>query len=165
MPATADSVLMPVRIESLRFDEIDDLLRESEAEGFRFVRRLVEEYRTGENRFDKSGEALFGLYHHGRLVGVCGLNRDPFLDDPPAGRVRRLYVPPSWRGKGLGRRLVEAVVGEARRHFRLLVLRTDTEAGAAFYRALGFQTEPRVPGATHHLPLTEQAEDWRACRR
>ena len=28
----------------------------------------------------------------GRLVGVCGLNVDPYLDDPSVGRVRHLYV-------------------------------------------------------------------------
>ena len=53
---------------------IGDLLSESEGAGLRMVRRLVHEWETGTNRFDKPGEALFGAWLDGRLVGVCGLN-------------------------------------------------------------------------------------------
>jgi uncharacterized protein len=38
------------------------------------VERLHHEWETGTNRFDKPGEALFGAWLDGRLVGGCGLN-------------------------------------------------------------------------------------------
>ena len=40
-------------------ETLDVLLADSEREGWRFVRRLVDEWATGSNRFDRPGEALF----------------------------------------------------------------------------------------------------------
>lgn len=40
-------------------ETLDVLLADSEREGSRFVRRLVDEWATGTNRFDRPGEALF----------------------------------------------------------------------------------------------------------
>jgi hypothetical protein len=38
---------------------------------------------------------------NGKLVGVCGLNRDPFSQQPRAGRIRHLYVSEKCAGWGL----------------------------------------------------------------
>ncbi len=70
----------------------DPLAEEAEAEGWQFVRRLAEEWYDGTNRFDRPGETLFGAWAAGTLVGVCGLNVDPYVGDPSVGRVRRLFV-------------------------------------------------------------------------
>jgi len=142
------------RIEVLEPDAVSLLLEESEMEGFRFVRRLVNEYASGANQFDAPGEALLGAYSLD-LIGVCGLNRDPYLDDPSVGRVRRLYVSPRCRHRGVGRSLVGAVIREAGRQYRVLVLRSDAPEACAFYRALGFSAGPRLEHATHYLDLTE----------
>lgn len=87
-------------------------------------------------------------------AAVGGLNSDPYLNDPQIGRVRRVYVVPEYRRRGVGRLLLNAIIAEARTHYRLLTLRTDTAEGAAFYETLGFQTKPAVEGATHWLDLT-----------
>lgn len=65
----------PAFIETLRElppDRVRDLLADSEAAGSRIARRLVDEWADRTNRFDRPGEALFGAWAGGRLVGVCG---------------------------------------------------------------------------------------------
>jgi hypothetical protein len=78
------------------------LVAESEQDGWRFVRRLAEEWADGTNRFDRPGEALLAAWMDGALIGVCGLNVDPYAGEPTIGRVRRLYVLRRLRGRGSG---------------------------------------------------------------
>ncbi|HEU0013376.1 MAG TPA: GNAT family N-acetyltransferase, partial [Longimicrobium sp.] len=132
----------------------DALLDASAAEGFRFLARLRDEHASGRNRFDAEGEVLLGAFRGGELVGVGGLNRDPYSGDPRTGRIRHLYVLPTHRRHGTGRRLTGELLAHARHWFDRVVLRTDTAAAARFYEALGFAPEPRIPGATHSVALT-----------
>lgn len=76
------------------------LKAESIALNFNMLRRLEENWQRGENRFNAPGEKLLGAFLNGRLVGVCGLNRDPFSQQPRAGRIRHLYVSEKCRGQG-----------------------------------------------------------------
>jgi GNAT superfamily N-acetyltransferase len=132
------------------------LVDESERDGWRFVRRLAEEWVAGANRFDQPGEGLFLARTGGAVVGVCGLNVDPYTAESGVGRVRRLYVLRAYRRHGIGRRLVEAVVRAADGWFRFLRLRTGSPDAAGFYERLGFQPIADVPDCTHVLDLAEQ---------
>src|SRR5262245_7040695 len=102
MTATVEKVV------ELPREEFAVLVRESEEAGWRFLRRLSDEWATGDNRFRLPGEALFAARVQGMLVGVCGLNVDAYAANPRVGRVRRLYVHASYRRRGIGRQLVEA---------------------------------------------------------
>jgi GNAT superfamily N-acetyltransferase len=142
-----------VRIRDLSPDRFAELLAESEQAGFRFVRRLVEEWQSGSNRFARPGEALFAAVSDGRVVGICGLNVDPYASCPSVGRVRRLYVLSAFRRQGVGRRLVQEVIAACSGCFRSLRLRTETAEASRLYSALGFQECVSVPDCTHVMEL------------
>jgi GNAT superfamily N-acetyltransferase len=145
-----------VRIEragDLDADALTPLVNESIAEGFELVRRLTTEWESGANRFTRRGEALFVAADREKLVGVCGLNIDPYANDPRIGRVRHLYVAANRRREGIGRALVGKIVAEAAKSFDTLTLRTGSADAAAFYVALGFTPTTRFAGSTHCLQL------------
>lgn len=134
-------------------DCLGALIAESEAGGLRLVRRLIDEWTSGANRFDRPGEALFVARIAGEIVGVCGLNLDPYAAAPTIGRVRHLYVLLAHRRRGIGRRLMGEVVAAARGRFDRLHLRTRNPAAASLYERLGFRRRDDVPDCTHVLDL------------
>jgi GNAT superfamily N-acetyltransferase len=129
------------------------LIEASREEGFQFLIRLENEFLSGEVRFDAAGETLLGAFQDPLLLGVGGLTRDPYCDDPHTGRVRHLYVLPQWRGRGIGASLLSAIELHAGAHFKALVLRTDTAAGAAFYQSHGYELLATGGTATHRRLL------------
>jgi len=81
------------------------------------------------------------MFCAGAPVG-CGALR---LLDQETAELKRMYVSPSLRGTGLGRRLVAALEAEARAlGVRRLVLETGVlqVAALALYRATGFEPIP-----------------------
>lgn len=134
-------------------NEIVELLAESEAAGFLFVRRLVTEWASGVNRFAEAGELLLAARSDGRLIGICGLNRDPYAASERVGRVRHLYVMAAFRRQGIGRRLLDEIIAAARGTYDRLHLRTDSQEAARFYEGLGFQECSDMPDCTHCLEL------------
>jgi GNAT superfamily N-acetyltransferase len=122
------------------------MVKESEAEGFRHIRRLYEDYISGANRFDKISEALVGIRDGDRLIAIGGVNA---TDIQEIGRIRRVYVSPERRRQGVGRLLMEEIMSAARPHYRRLVLRTHNPAAAAFYLQLGFVPVASNPEVTH----------------
>jgi GNAT superfamily N-acetyltransferase len=81
------------------------------------------------------------VYKEGIPVG-CGAVR---LIDADTGELKRMYVSPAARGRGLGRRLLAALEAEARAlGVRRLVLETGVRQAAALalYRATGFDPIP-----------------------
>jgi len=139
------------RVHSLPDDLAEELIPASVKEGFSPMRWLKEQWDTGTNRFSEPGEALCIARLGGRLVGVCGLNRDPFTRDSGTGRLRRLYVLPELRRKGIGRVLVLRVLEDAQGHFDRVELRTLDDQSAEFFEALGFARLDGVEGATHRI--------------
>ncbi len=133
---------------------MERLHAEARAEGYDFIDTLVEEWASAQNRFDAPGEALCGYLDQGLLVAVGGLNCDPFAGRPDVGRIRRVYVRPAWRDKGIGRALVIALVAQARTHFRCVRLRAENAGAARLYERIGF-APVASPDATHILFFDE----------
>ncbi len=139
-----------VSIDSADRDELDA------------VRALLREYAASLSvdlhfqRFDDELAGLPGAYAppggsllvartETGLVGCVGVRA---LDERTC-EMKRLYVRSSQRGSGLGRRLAEASIGEARR-LGYRAMRLDTlpgmEAAQALYERLGFRdVAPYMP--------------------
>jgi len=144
------------KINTLPIADLQSLLDESRASGFRSIERLVVEWESGVNPFDKPGEALFIARKNKQIIGICGLNIDPYSDDQYIGRVRHLYVISRERRKGVGRGLVQQVIKEACKHFRYLRLRTSNDDASNFYSALGFTSVYGNSDYTHIFDLMQK---------
>lgn len=141
-------------IEDLKTVDVSKLVEESEAEGYRFLRRLVTQYEDGTNPFNQPGEVLYGVWdQQGHLVAIGGLNRDPYSNKEGVGRLRRFYISPNARRQGIGTKLLKEIIDFGRGHFKEIVVRTDSSMADAFYRANGFSADLGLPEATHGLTL------------
>jgi len=122
---------------------IEDLVDESNREGYSFVQRTIDEWESGINRFSEVGEGFWGLVSGTELIGIGGLNRDPYIEDAGMGRVRHLYIRRAYRRSGCATLLMQAIIDRARGHFHTVRLYTDNPAAGRFYEELGFE---RVSG-------------------
>lgn len=97
--------------------------------------------------------SLLIAYSGGQPAGCVAL-RD--LGDNIA-EMKRMFVPPAFRGLGVGRALADRVIADARqagyRRMRLDTSRRQKEA-IRLYEASGFQ---RIPP---YYPLTDDLRDW-----
>ncbi len=142
-----------LRVESLPPD-IGLLLAAADGEGLGMVARLVETFQNGANRFDREGEGLWEARDQAQLVGICGLNVDPFADAvEQAGRVRRLYVSPERRRRGVASRLLDQVEEFARRHHEIVTAFTTDPQAAALYRSRGYRSVVGVTKRSFQLDL------------
>jgi GNAT superfamily N-acetyltransferase len=142
--------MISVQQISLPFQGFALVHSEARAEGYDFVNSLEQEWSSGQNRFEGPGEALWGCVDNGLLVAVGGLNQDPFAGDPSLGRIRRVYVRPAWRNRGIGGAMVAALIEKARTGFRAVRLHAENKDAARLYEKLGFIPVDH-PYATHVL--------------
>jgi len=117
---------------------IGELAPIAAAEGFGMVRRLIDDYVSGVNRFSKRGERLCVALNGDRVIAVCGINVDPYYDSPSLGRIRHLYVHPGSRRSGVGRRLMAMIEAHGETHFECLQLFTTSLAASRFYESLNY---------------------------
>ncbi|HEY4108737.1 GNAT family N-acetyltransferase [Puia sp.] len=115
------------------------LVGESTRAGVAFLQRTIDDWDSGANRFDQPGEKLWGLFLGKELIGVGGLNIDPYTVTPKVGRVRHLYVREARRREGYATFIMNKIMEEAGHHFTVLRLFTDNAEASAFYEKLGFK--------------------------
>ncbi len=97
------------------------------------------------------GRAVFGAWQGERLVGSAGLLRMAPLKQLHKAMIWGVYVAPTQRGGGLGRRLMAAALEEAGRwegvRQALLTVAEDNAAAQRLYESLGFVAYGREPAA------------------
>lgn len=91
---------------------------------------------------DRLGRStVFGAFRGSELLGVAGFAVQQGPKHAHKGLLWGIYVRPQARQGGLGRRLIEAVIEQARDRVELLQLSVVTENQAArrLYASLGFE--------------------------
>ena len=141
------------KIQALPLDHLAELIQESKQTGFNAIQRLITNWASGANRFNRPGEAFFIAWQLSQIVGVCGLNIDPYTNAPNIGRVRHLYVMLAYRRQGIGRALVQRVITTAQPNFAQLHVRTYSQIADQFYRSLGFTPCREGRDYSHRLVL------------
>jgi putative acetyltransferase len=157
-----------------------NLIQANSTDEIRRARQLFEEYASWIEislcfqGFDKELSGLPGYYAppDGRLflavegdevMGCVALRK--ISDD--VGEMKRLFVRPAFRGRGLGRTLTETLIAEAKQigyaQLRLDTLPGKMDQAIAMYRSFGFQDiapyyQNPVAGATFmELPLARDS--------
>ncbi|MEM8770738.1 MAG: GNAT family N-acetyltransferase [Pseudomonadota bacterium] len=129
-----------------------------------FVARTVADY-----ILDDGGNGRIWFAEQGdRLAATAALVVRPgtAVGDAPKGQLRWIVADPAWRGRGLGKRLIEAAIGYARERGcdeAYLETTDGLDASMAIYRKLGFVETERVietmwrdaPKITMRLSLTQ----------
>ncbi|MBO1625650.1 GNAT family N-acetyltransferase [Bacillus arachidis] len=141
------------QIKNLLQVDIIHLIEESRKEGFNFLLKLINEYKNKTNTFSKRGECLYGIFQGDALIGIGGINQDPYAKVKAIGRLRRFYISKECRRKGLGNLLLKRILSDAKEHFQIVVLYTDTKQASQFYISNGFMKSERYQGSTHYLRL------------
>ncbi len=144
--------MAPLLIAAITPDEpgFAALRAESQTQNLNMLHRLAENWQNEENRFNAPGEKLLGAFAHGLLVGVCGLNIDPFSQQPRAGRIRHLYIGERHRQQGIGHQLLVSVITHSSASFDFLNAHAPSAAWS-FYENLGFRPVHDEPQVTHRL--------------
>jgi len=95
-----------------------------------------------EARLTSKLDVVLGAFEGGTLAGIVGLAFEPREKARHKVTLFGMYVNQAYQHQGLGRRLVEAALDEARQHPRLKVIQLTVTSGnaAAFalYQRCGF---------------------------
>lgn len=119
--------------------------------------------------------AVWGAWDGARLVGAAGLSGSSGERSAHLATLFGMVVEPAWRGRGLGRALVQAVLAHARAQPGLRVLQLtvsdDNEAACRLYERCGFNAFGVQPMAValddgrfiakRHMACVLPAPDWR----
>lgn len=133
---------------ALQLNELGLIRDDARAEGFQFIERLFRDWETGQNRFADEGEMLVGAFNGEKAIAICGINRDPYLDDRKVGRLRHLYVLREHRRRGIAYTLVVHLLKEAKKAFERVRVRTDNSEADKLYLKCAFLRSDS-PTATH----------------
>lgn len=129
--------------ESLDAPIVQELIRELNAELHeRYPEEGANHFRLDPEELGPGRGAFLVAYRDGVGVG-CGAVR---LNEPGVAEIKRMYVKPAWRGRGIARAVLASLETHARElGARRLVLETGErqQESLAVYRRAGFVEIPR----------------------
>jgi putative acetyltransferase len=131
------------------------------------IRSVFREFgidRPGTVYFDPTTDSLFELFRtkgsvywiaedNGKMIGGCGIYPTPGLPDGCAELVK-FYLLAGWRGRGIGRRLMEKCFESAKESgYRQLYLESlpELEKAVSMYLKAGFRFIKHALGQSGHF--------------
>lgn len=137
-------MLQLVRIFDDLPDGFDDLVAEASGEGVRNMALLADGWAQGAH-FQDDGEAILAAFLAGELAGVGALSVEPAASEP-ARRLRRFYVRPAMRRRGVATALASALIHEGFDSVGLLTVNARaSKAAGPFWEAQGFTPDRSGP--------------------
>ena len=146
---TGDSVTIRPVTDSV-ISALDALASQADGEGIRIVKRVVDAWRSGDEVFDQPGETLLAAIDGSKaVIGIGGLTLCPTVEG--ALRVRRFYVDPAWRRRGVATRLASTLIATGQSRTSIITCNAGASAAARpFWESMGFAPVERA-GITHEL--------------
>jgi GNAT superfamily N-acetyltransferase len=137
-------MLQLVRLFDELPDGFDDLVAEASGEGVRNMALLADGWAAGA-RFQDDGEAILAAFLVGELAGIGALSLEPASPEP-ARRLRRFYIRPSMRRRGVATALASALIHEGFDRVALLTVNARaSDAAGPFWEAQGFMADTSGP--------------------
>ncbi len=151
-------------------------IRRAEVDSLDEAFSIVSEYYDAVGVMVREDRTQFAAYYFGEGSGLwlassgtetigCIALRPLPLPDAPSGEVKRLYVRPAWRGKGIADLLLDELhtyAAEAGYRWIYLDSKDDLEAAQRFYKRRGYQTCERYndnPQATVFMRIELTASE------
>jgi ribosomal protein S18 acetylase RimI-like enzyme len=124
--------------EKYRAIRLEALERHPEAFGSTFEAEAAQPPKWFSARLRSS--TVFGAFLRAELVGIAGFSGQAAAKQRHKGVLWGMYVRPSGRGLGVGRRLVGAVIAHARLHVEILQLTvvSANDGARRLYVDMGF---------------------------
>ena len=128
----------PSEVKAL-FTEYTDMLIANDPKFKKYLdlQNYDEELKHLENKYGMPQGRLYLLRCDGAVAGCIALRRA----DEHHGELKRLYIKPAYRGKGLGRFLAERIIADAKQiGYRHVILDTlpFLESAIGMYKKMGF---------------------------
>ena len=145
-----------VRIEPMRLDHVEGYRRALDvvARERKYLTMLEAQSEPDTLQFVKSnlenGNPMLVALAGREVVGWCDVRREFFPSRAHRGTLG-MGLLPEWRGRGLGQRLLEATLGQARRSgFKRIELdvHADNQRAIALYEKAGFVREGLLRNAS-----------------
>ncbi len=133
----------PEEIRTLFTEYTETLLKgDPSFQEYLHLQHYEEELNHLERKYGGKTGRLYIVFFKGKTAGCVGLRRIDAL----RCEMKRLYVRPVFQGKGIGRRLVDRIIEEARTiGYRQMLLDTlpFLQSAIRLYRTYGFYEIPR----------------------
>ena len=130
--------LMPADARLYREIRLEALQQAPEAFGSTFEQECSQSLAQFEEALTKAD--VFGAFRETDLLGMAGYRTQAGAKQAHKGLLWGMYVRSIARGTGVGKHLVEAVLGHARERVELVQLTvvSENEAAQRLYRSCGF---------------------------